>query len=107
MKPQTITLTCFDKPRTVPIKKLVSICGVPGFAVHRSVEWVEGWVVSHIASGLRCSQYIQPTQKLAIKDASDSINQKAKDENIKPAQAIERAIRKAKRKSSSSKKGKK
>lgn len=57
----------------LPLKRAVSLCGVPGFAVHRPLD-SRGryWNVSHIDSGLSVATYCH-TIKIAIEIAERSL----------------------------------
>jgi hypothetical protein len=95
---KTIVLACRSGPTRVPVKKFIELHGIPGFAVHRSIDFFKAWDISHVSTGFRVNGLRQPTIKLAIQDAIERITGAMKGPKDTPEKVIKRAIRKASKK---------
>ncbi len=93
--PKTMyVLTGKNERLAIPVKRVITLCGIPGFAVHRPVNHtMDGtqncdWMISHIETGLRCITLPTCTIQEAIERAESSLRKSGYDTPIRFAELV-------------------
>jgi hypothetical protein len=79
---------------TVPVQNLVRVCGVDGFAIHRSID-DDAWTVTHI--GTSAAAGTGPTPEEAVRAAEAALLRQSEVRGLAPKVVLKEALERAHR----------